>query len=513
MNKNKVLLLILDGFGIAKPGPGNVCTLACTPNLDRLRDENPHSQLDTSGLCVGLPKGQMGNSEVGHLNLGAGRIVWQKLTLIDKAVEDGSLAKNQVLLDAIDKAKDSKLHLAGLCSDGGVHSELTHLYEVVRIARDRGIRNIFLHAFLDGRDTPPSSAADYIKQIQDEFEKLGAGKIATVSGRFYAMDRDNRWDRVKRAYDCMVSGVGDCFADPVEAIQESYNKGTTDEFVEPFLVGENGKPIATIDDGDSFIHLNFRPDRARQLVKALSDTNFKDFERSKFPKVAVTCFALYDSSFNLPIVFSEEMLAQDIDMTLGQAVSEAGLTQLRIAETEKYAHVTYFFNGGREEPYKGEDRILVPSPKVATYDLQPEMSGPDVVNKLMNAMRSGKYNFIACNLANPDMVGHTGNISAAIKAVRFVDKSSAQIAEVARETGYDVIIISDHGNIEQLLDGQGHTHTAHTTNNVPLIFVPRAGRKTWQLASLGTLSDVTGLLLYLLDVPKPKQMKESVFLP
>lgn len=512
MNDRKVLLLILDGFGIAPPSSGNVCTLACTPNIDKLRDENPHSQLDTSGLNVGLPKGQMGNSEVGHLNLGAGRIVYQKLTLIDKAVEDGSLAKNKVLLEAIDKAKDSKLHLAGLCSNGGVHSELEHLYELVKIARDRGVKNIFLHAFLDGRDTPPASASEFIKEVQDKFNEFGAGKIATVCGRFYAMDRDNRWDRTKKAYDCMVSDIGQLIDDPVKAIEESYSNGVTDEFIEPMVVVQNGKPLATIDDGDSFIHFNFRPDRARQIAKALTDKNFTDFARDKFPNITFTCFALYDESLRLPIVFTDEMLAQDIDMTLGKAISDAGLTQLRIAETEKYAHVTYFFNGGREEPYPGEDRILVPSPKVATYDLQPEMSGPEVVEKLNQAMKSGKYNFIACNLANPDMVGHTGNIPAAIKAVKFIDKATKQIADVAKESGYNMVVISDHGNVEQLLDGQGHVHTAHTTNMVPLILIPVNEMDRRELVPLGTLADVTGLLLHLLNIKKPLQMKDSVFL-
>ncbi|MBP7733123.1 MAG: 2,3-bisphosphoglycerate-independent phosphoglycerate mutase [Caldisericia bacterium] len=511
MNDRKVLLLILDGFGIAPPSSGNVCTLACTPNIDKLRDENPHSQLDTSGLNVGLPKGQMGNSEVGHLNLGAGRIVYQKLTLIDKAVEDGSLAKNKVLLEAIDKAKNSKLHLAGLCSNGGVHSELEHLYEIVKIARDRGVKNIFLHAFLDGRDTPPASAVGFIEEIQDKFKALGAGKIATISGRFYAMDRDNRWDRTKKAYDCMVSGVGQLIDDPVKAIEESYSNGVTDEFIEPMVVAQNGKPLATIDDGDSFIHFNFRPDRARQIARALTAKEFTGFARDKFPKITFTCFALYDESLNLPIVFTDDMLTQDIDMTLGKAISDAGLTQLRIAETEKYAHVTYFFNGGREEPYPGEDRILVPSPKVATYDLQPEMSGPEVVEKLSQAMKSGKYNFIACNLANPDMVGHTGNIPAAIKAVRFVDKATKQIADVAKEFGYNMVVISDHGNVEQLLDGMGNVHTAHTTNMVPLILIPVNEIDRRELAPLGTLADVTGLLLHLLGIRKPPQMKDSVF--
>ncbi len=513
MNKNKVLLLILDGFGIAPPSPGNVCTLACTPNIDSLRDSNPHSQIDASGPSVGLPKGQMGNSEVGHLNLGAGRVVYQKLTLIDQAVENGSLAKNQTLIEAIDAAKESKLHLGGLCSDGGVHSELTHLYEIVRIARDRGVKNIFLHAFLDGRDTPPKSAAEYLRQIEAEFTMLGAGKIATVTGRFYAMDRDNRWDRTKRAYDCLVSGVGNQIADPVKAVEASYEAGTSDEFVEPMVVVKDGKPLATIDDGDSFIHFNFRPDRARQLSKALTAKDFTGFDRSKLPKIKYTCFALYDESLNLPIVFTDKMLEQDLSMTLGQAISDAGLTQLRIAETEKYAHVTYFFNGGREEPYRGEDRILVPSPKVATYDLQPEMSGPEVVSKLIDAMKLGKYNFIACNLANPDMVGHTGNIAAAIKAVRFIDKAAKQIVDACNEAGYDLVIISDHGNIEQLLSDTGDPHTAHTTNNVPLIYVPASGKPVWKMPELGTLADVTGLLLYLLEVPKPQQMKDSVFVP
>lgn len=512
MSRKKVLLLILDGFGIAPPGEGNVCTLACTPNIDSLIAANPHSELDTSGLSVGLPKGQMGNSEVGHLNLGAGRIVYQKLILIDKTVEDGSLANNKVLLDAIDKAKSSKLHLGGLCSDGGVHSELTHLYEIVKIARDRGIKNIYLHAFLDGRDTPPSSAAGYVKDIIQKLDELGAGKIATISGRFYAMDRDNRWERTQKAYDCMVSGIGKTIINPAKEIEDSYQNGVTDEFVEPSVVVIDGKPVATIDDGDSFIHFNFRPDRARQLAKALTSQNFDGFERGKFPKISFTCFALYDETLNLPIVFTEEMLAQDIDMTLGKAISDAGMTQLRIAETEKYAHVTYFFNGGREEPYPGEDRILVPSPKVATYDLQPEMSGPEVVEKLCQAMKTDKYNFIACNLANPDMVGHTGNIPAAIKAVRFIDRATKQIADVARETGYGMVVISDHGNIEQLLDINGNVHTAHTTNMVPLILIPNEESVRRELPPLGTLADVTGLLLHMLGITKPLQMKESVFL-
>ncbi len=512
-DRNKVLLLILDGFGLAKPGPGNAIALEGTPNINRLLAEYPHTALEASGLAVGLPKGQMGNSEVGHLNLGAGKIVYQKLTLINQAVEDGSLAKNKVLLDAIAAAKSSKLHLAGLCSDGGVHSELEHLYAIVDIAKANGVSNIFIHAFLDGRDTPPKSGLGYVQQIERRLGEIGCGSIATVGGRYFGMDRDKRWDRVKLAYDCLTLGEGRAFENATDAVKFAYENGETDEFIKPSVIAKGGKPLATIDDGDSFIHFNFRPDRARELTKALTDPDFSEFERKKLPKIKYTCFAQYDEGFDLPIVFTEGSLNQNIEKTLGGVISEAGLRQLRIAETEKYAHVTYFLNGGREEPYPGEDRIMVPSPKVATYDLKPEMSAPEVEEKLKNAIEDETYDLIVCNLANCDMVGHTGIIDAAVKAVRQVDEATGRIVHKAHEHGYDVVVVADHGNAEQMLDEHGGIETAHSMYPVPLIMVPREGREPWGFEKTGILSDVTGLVLHLLGVPVPKQMKQSVLIP
>jgi len=510
---NKVLLLILDGFGVAPPGPGNAITLAGTPNIDELQRKYPHTLLEASGLAVGLPKGQMGNSEVGHLNLGAGRIVYQKLTLINKSIEDGMFQKNPTLLKAIEDGKKGKLHLAGLCSDGGVHSVLEHLYEIVKTAKSCGVENVFVHAFLDGRDTPPQSAKKYIAEIEGKLKEIGCGKIATVQGRYFSMDRDNRWDRVKIAYDCLTAGKGRHARSAIEAVDQAYLLGETDEFVTPTIIMDGDKPLALIEDGDSFIHFNYRPDRARELTKALTEKDFTGFERDKLPKISYTCFAMYDETFTLPIIFTEELLKQDIETTLGKIVSDAGLSQLRIAETEKYAHVTYFLNGGREETYKGEDRVLVPSPKVPTYDLQPEMSCPQVEEKLVEDIKTEKHSFIVCNLANPDMVGHTGNIDATIKTIKQVDESTGKIVNAAHEHSYDVVIISDHGNAEQLLDENGNKETAHSTNLVPCIFIPSEGRKPWEFGEGGSLSDVTGLILYLLGLKPHPSMKRSILVP
>lgn len=513
MSNNKVLLLILDGFGIAPPSQGNPVSLAGTPNIEKLMNENPHSTLDCSGLAVGLPEGQMGNSEVGHLNLGAGKIVYQKLTLINESVRTGQIKQNKTLLEAIKAGKNTSLHLGGLCSDGGVHSDLEHLYAIIETAKEYGLKNVYIHAFLDGRDTPPKSAIGYIKQIEAKLAEIGIGKIATVSGRYYSMDRDKRWERVKPAYDMLTLGEGIKANSAVEAVELAYERGETDEFVNCSVVIENEKPVATINDGDSFIHFNFRPDRARELTMTLTDASFAEFERVKFPKIFYTCFAMYDESFTLPIIFTEESLNQDVSMTLGKAVSEAGLKQLRIAETEKYAHVTYFMNGGREELYKGEDRILVPSPKVPTYDMQPEMSLPEVSKLLIEDLEKQAHDLVVCNFANCDMVGHTGSIEASMKAVKAVDDTVGKVVQVAIGNGYDVVICADHGNIEEKVDRDGNKQTAHSTNPVPIIFVPQKDRAPWQFKQSGILCDVTGLVIYLLGIPLPKEMKKSVFLP
>jgi len=512
MSNKKAILMILDGYGLGEPGQGNAIYLSPATDIIRLMRKYPSTTLRADGLSVGLPDGQMGNSEVGHLNLGAGKIIFQKLTLINKFVRDGDFAKNEVLLKAVKGAENSSLHIGGLCSEGGVHSSLVHLYEIVRVAKSAGIKNVYIHAFLDGRDTPPKSGLGFIREIEEKLAEIGLGKIITVSGRYFSMDRDNRWDRTEKAYAMLVKGIGREFNSATEAIEFAYENGETDEFVLPSIIKKGGE-ATTLKNGDSFIHFNFRPDRARQLTRVLTSENFTEFPRDIFPKLKYTCMAEYDSSFTLPIIITEKMLKQDITETLGSAVAGAGLTQLRIAETEKYAHVTYFLNGGREEPYKGEERIMVSSPSVATYDLQPEMSAPLVEEKLITAIKSNKFNLIVCNLANCDMVGHTGIIPAAIKAVSQVNKTVKHVAEVARENGYDLVIIADHGNAEKMLDENFLPFTAHTINPVPCIFVPGAGREGWELSDNGVLADVTGFMLYLLGIKIPAGMKKSVLLP
>lgn len=501
MKKKPVMLMILDGWGIAPPSSTNAVTCARTPHLDYLFNRYPHGRLNASGEAVGLPKGQMGNSEVGHMNIGAGRIVYQELSKITKATEDGSFFANQVIIDLMDKikAKNSKLHLLGLVSDGGVHSHQKHLYALLKMAKERGIKKVYVHAFLDGRDTPPQSAARYLQELEDEIKKNGLGQIATVSGRYYAMDRDKRWERVVKAYDVMSKGSGESAVSAVKGVEASYAKGINDEFVVPFKVqGVDG----TVQAGDGMMCFNFRPDRAREITRAFVDSDFKDFPRNagSYP-VDYVCMTQYDVTINAPVAFPP----QDITDTLGEVVSKAGMKQLRIAETEKYAHVTFFFNGGKEAPNPGEDRVLIPSPKVATYDLQPEMSAYLVTDKLLGLLDEDKYDLIILNFANTDMVGHTGVMQAAIKAMETIDECVGSVVDKMTKLGGTVCIIADHGNLEQMEDPITHTpYTAHTTNPVPILLVG-AGPNT-DVAPEGKLADVAPTLLAILGLPQPTAM-------
>ncbi|MEK6584685.1 MAG: 2,3-bisphosphoglycerate-independent phosphoglycerate mutase, partial [Nitrospirota bacterium] len=456
-----LILIILDGWGINTKKEGNAIALATTPVYDSLLSEYPHTILDASGESVGLPDGQMGNSEVGHLNIGAGRVVYQDLTLINKAIRDGEFHKNTVLLECIRnvKASSGRLHLMGLLSDGGVHSHIAHLFALLDMAKKEGLRDVYIHAFLDGRDTPPQSGIGYLKTVQDYLNNSGIGKIATVSGRYYAMDRDNRWDRVEKAYNAIVSGEGLPAAEPVSAIEKSYAEGVTDEFVIPAVIMDSTKnPVATISDGDGVLFFNFRADRAREITKALTVADFSQFNRKIVPSLcSFTTMKLYDEKMPLPAAFHSVKLVNII----GEVVSNAGLKQFRIAETEKYAHVTYFFNGGEEKPFHGEDRFLIQSPKdVATYDLKPEMCAYQVTEELEKRIRSGEYGFILVNYANPDMVGHTGVLSAGIKAVEVIDECLGRVLSAVRDVNGIACITSDHGDIEQMIEYEtGNPHT------------------------------------------------------
>ena len=472
MNKKLTMLMILDGSGENPNNEGNAVNLAKKPNIDKLRKICPVSHIDASGAAVGLPDGQMGNSEVGHTNIGAGRIVYQKLTKITKSIEDGDFFSIPEFTEAIENVKknNSKLHIMGLLSDGGVHSHQRHLYGLLELARRKGLdNNVFIHAFMDGRDTLPASGEGYIQELQEKMQEKGVGKIATIAGRYYAMDRDKRWDRVEKAYNAIVRGEGVLAKDPIQAIEESYQKEVFDEFVVPTVITDaNDKPLAKVENGDSVIFFNFRPDRARQLTRAIVDDKFDGFKTDKLD-IDFVCMTEYDDTMpNVKVAFKSEELVN----TFGEVVSKLGKKQLRIAETEKYAHVTFFFNGGREEPYPGEDRILVNSPKVATYDLQPEMSAYEVTEKVVEAINSKKYDSIILNFANTDMVGHTGNIDAAIKAVEAVDKCVGEIVEAVQKQNGVLLITADHGNAEQMIDYKtGEPLTSHTTNLVPLILV------------------------------------------
>ena len=502
MEKKPVMLMILDGFGINEKEDGNAVKLANTPNIDKLMKKFQTTKIYTSGLKVGLPDGQMGNSEVGHTNIGAGRIVYQELTKITKSIEDGNFFAIPEFIEAIENCKkyNSKLHILGLVSDGGVHSHIRHLYGLLEMAKRRDFENVYVHCFLDGRDTPPASAENYITQLEEKMREKGIGKIASLSGRYYAMDRDKRWDRVKKCYDALVNGEGNKATSATIAIENSYQKEVFDEFVEPTVICNGETPIATIQEHDSVIFFNFRPDRAREITRTIVDKDFNEFETKKMDTYFV-CFTNYDETMpNVKIAFKKEPLVN----TFGEVISKNGMTQLRIAETEKYAHVTFFFNGGEEKQYPGEDRILVPSPKVETYDLQPEMSACEVTEKAVEAINSDKYNVIILNFANPDMVGHTGSLPAAIKAVETIDRCVEKIVEAILVHHGTILITADHGNCEQMIDYKtGEPHTAHTTNPVPLILVTENDKLK---IKEGKLADLAPTMLELLGIEKPEEM-------
>ena len=501
MDKKLTMLMILDGFGKNENEDGNAVAMANTPNIDELMKKNPTTTIYTSGLAVGLPEGQMGNSEVGHTNIGAGRIVYQELTRITKSIEEGDFFSNEELCKAIENCQKnhSKLHIMGLLSDGGVHSHMRHLFALLELAKRKGFEDVYVHCFLDGRDTPPASAENYLLKLEEKMRQKEIGKIATISGRFYAMDRDKRWQRIQKAYDAMVNGVGEKATSVEMAIESSYQKETFDEFVEPTVICNADKPIATIEDNDSVIFFNFRPDRAREITRTLVDREFNEFETKKL-NVYFVCFTQYDETMpNVHVAFKPTVLVN----TFGEYISKHGLKQLRIAETEKYAHVTFFFNGGNEKQYEGEDRILVPSPKVETYDMKPEMSAYEVTERVVEQIRARKYDAIILNFANPDMVGHTGNLEAAIKAIEAIDKCVGKIVEAIKEASGVLLMTADHGNAEQMIDYQtGEPHTAHTTNPVPLVLY---GMEDVKLKE-GKLADLAPTMLDILGLEKPEEM-------
>ena len=504
MSKKPVVLMILDGYGLNKKEEANAVFEAKTPVMDKLMAECPFVEGNASGLAVGLPDGQMGNSEVGHLNMGAGRIVYQELTRITKSIADGDFFENEEFLRAVENCKknNSALHMYGLVSDGGVHSHNTHIYGLLELAKRSGLENVFVHCFLDGRDTPPASGKDFVAELEAKMAEIGVGKVASVMGRYYAMDRDNRWDRVELAYRALTLGEGNTNASATAAIQASYDDGKTDEFVVPTVVVENGAPVGLINDNDSVIFFNFRPDRAREITRAFCDDEFAGFAREKKQGLVYVCFTDYDETITGKFVAFKK---QSITNTFGEFLAANGKTQARIAETEKYAHVTFFFNGGIEEPNEGEDRILVKSPKVATYDLQPEMSAPQVCDKLVEAIGSDKYDVIIINFANPDMVGHTGVEAAAIAAVEAVDTCVGRAVDAVKAAGGAMFICADHGNAEQLLDYEtGAPFTAHTTNPVPFILV-NAGDE-FGLREGGCLADIAPTLIEIMGLEQPKEM-------
>jgi len=504
MNKRPAVLMILDGYGLNDQKEGNAILAADTPIMDDLMASCPFVKGNASGLAVGLPKGQMGNSEVGHLNMGAGRIVYQELTRISKSIEDGDFFENEALLTAMENCKKnhSALHLFGLVSDGGVHSHNTHIYGLLEMAKRSGVKDVFVHCFLDGRDTSPASGKEFVAQLAAKMKEIGVGKVASVMGRYYAMDRDNRWDRVALAYQALTKGQGQMAADGVSGIQASYDEGKTDEFVMPTVVTEEGKAIGTIKDKDSVIFFNFRPDRAREITRAFCMDHFDGFPREKRLDLVYVCFTEYDETIpNKLVAFQKTTITN----TFGEFLAAHKKTQARIAETEKYAHVTFFFNGGIEEPNEGEERILVKSPKVSTYDLQPEMSAPAVCDKLVEAIESGKYDVIIVNFANPDMVGHTGIENAAVKAVEAVDRCVGRAVEAIKKVNGQMFICADHGNAEQLIDYvTGEPFTAHTTNPVPFILVN--GDPSYALKEGGCLADIAPTLIELMGMEQPGEM-------
>ncbi|MDR1681937.1 MAG: 2,3-bisphosphoglycerate-independent phosphoglycerate mutase [Candidatus Symbiothrix sp.] len=501
MANKKALLVILDGWGFGDHTKRDVIYSTPTPYWDYLLKNYPYSQLQASGENVGLPDGQMGNSEVGHLNIGAGRVVYQDLVKINIAARTNTILENEAIKKAYAYAKENKkkIHLMGLVSNGGVHSSLEHLFKLTEISKLYCIENTFVHCFMDGRDTDPKSGAGFIHELEDHLKKT-TGKIASIVGRYYAMDRDKRWERVKEAYDLLVSGIGTQTENPVAAVEKSYSEGVTDEFIKPIVCIENGKPVATIEDGDVVIFFNYRNDRAKELTAALSQQDMPEQAMFSIPNLQYFTMTPYDPTFkNVQVIFDKD----NVENTLGEYLSSLKMTQLHIAETEKYAHVTFFFNGGREAPFEGEERILVPSPKVATYDLQPEMSAYEVKNQLVNAINSKQFDFIVVNYANGDMVGHTGVYGAIEKAVVAVDACLKDTIEAAKANGYESIIIADHGNADYALNDDNSPNTAHSLNPVPFIFVSEnADAKTEN----GKLADVAPSILYILGLPQPVEM-------
>lgn len=493
--------MILDGWGLGADEEGNAIRQARTPNLDSYFNKYPYTSLSCSGEAVGLPEGQMGNSEVGHLNMGAGRIVYQELTRISKEIREGGFFKNEVLLEAMQSARKqgSAVHLMGLLSDGGVHSHIEHIYGLLRMAKAEGVQKVFVQALLDGRDVPPACSQIYFDQLEQKMREIGVGVIASIGGRYYGMDRDNRWERVQKAYDLYTSGKGLQAQSATKALEEAYARGETDEFVLPTLI----EPEGIIKDRDSVIFFNFRPDRAREITRTFTDVDFKGFPREVWPKVHYVCMTQYDVTIKAPVAFAP----QELKNVLAEVLSNNGKKQLHIAETEKYAHVTFFFNGGMESPYPGEDRLLIPSPKVATYDLQPEMSAYLVTDTVLKEIQARKYDFIVLNFANADMVGHTGVFPAAVKAVEVVDECVGKVVKAVQGVKGEVLLTADHGNSDEMLDKKGNVVTAHTTNPVPCIYIGE--RQGITLKKGGTLANISPTVLKLLGIPQPSEMDQE----
>lgn len=504
MKKNKVLLAILDGWGKGLKKEADAIYQASTPFYDHLIMTYPNANLVTYGLDVGLPRGQMGNSEVGHLNIGAGRVVYQELARINKAIDENTLLKEKVIRDAIDYSisNDKPLHVLGLLSDGGVHSHIDHIIAFTQGASAAGVKRIYIHAFMDGRDTDPQGGEHYVKTLLEEISGT-TGKLATIIGRYYAMDRDNRWERIKKAYDLLVNGDGEMADDPLSALRLSYAKGVTDEFIDPLVVDQEG----LIKENDAVLFINFRTDRPRELVRVLTQTDMPEFGMKTIPLYFIT-MANYDKTFqNIHVVYDKDLLKN----TLGEVLSEQGRTQVRIAETEKYPHVSFFFSGGREEPFLGEDRIMIPSPKVATYDLAPEMSAPGITSAIVSYIKSNHPDFICLNFANTDMVGHTGDFQAAMKAAETVDSCMKSLVETALDDGYEIIVIADHGNSDYMINEDGTPNTAHTTNLVPFIYVSNKNLKK-VLAKDGKLADIAPTILSLMAIPAPPEMTGEILI-
>ena len=496
-----VALIILDGLGLRDDPEGNAVVKSGIPNIKRYMDEYSMVPISGSGSDVGLPDGIMGNSEVGHMNIGAGRVIMQDVVRISKAAREGKLAKNDAISDQLEYVKEhnSAWHLIGLLSDGQVHSYNLHVYALLRVAKEAGISDVYVHCFMDGRDTSPTSGVRYLKELQEQVDEIGTGKIASVVGRYYAMDRDNRWDRTELAYRLLVHGEGDETTNPIQTIKESYENGVTDEFLKPMIVLENDEPVATVREHDAIFAFNFRADRMRQITKAFTLDHFEPFDREKLD-ISYTTMTEYDEEFDLPVAFP----SVKVEKVLGQVLAENKLRQLRISETEKYAHVTYFMNCGREEPFKDEDRVLIPSPQVATYDLQPEMSAPELTDRVLEAVESEDYSLIVMNFPNPDMVGHSGDLEATTKAVNVVDNASHRIVEAILDKDGVAILTADHGNAEQLADKEGGPHTAHTTNPVPFIVVDK--KRKYSLREGGRLSDIAPTILQLMGIEQPEEM-------